>query len=65
MFHGNFSCLFRNKTNKVQPVKKIQVWENKKVIHEVVFDDLNKQSNMYKEKGKNVRSKERKNYKKS
>ena len=46
MFHGNFSCLFRNKTNKVQPVKKIQVWENKKVIHEVVFDDLNKQSNI-------------------
>ena len=51
MFHGNFSCLFRNKTNKVQPVKKIQVWENKKVIHEVEFDDINKKSNMYKEKG--------------
>ena len=53
MFNGNFSCLFRNKTNKVQPVKKIQVWENKKVIHEVEveFDDLNKKSNMYKEKG--------------
>ena len=51
MFNGNFSRLFRNKTNKVQPVKKIQVWENKKVIHEVEFDDLNKKSNMYKEKG--------------
>ena len=51
MFNGNFSCLFRNKSNKVQPVKKIQVWENKKVILEVEFDDLNKKSNMYKEKG--------------
>ena len=45
MFNGNFSCLFRNKTNKVQPVKRIQVWENKKVIHEVEFDDLNKKTN--------------------
>ena len=51
MFNGNFSCLFRNKSNKVQPVKKIQVWENKKVIHEVEFDDLSKKTNnMYKEK---------------
>jgi len=51
MFHGNFSCLFRNKTNKVQPVKKIHVWENKKIIHEVEFDDLSNKSNTYKEKG--------------
>jgi len=56
MFHGNFSCLFRNKSNKVQPVKKIQVWENKKVIHKVEFDDLSKKSNMYKEKGNNYKT---------
>lgn len=54
MFNGNFSCLFRNKTNKVQPVKKIQVWENKKVIHEVEFDNLQKKSSKYKENITNV-----------
>lgn len=54
MFNGNFSCLFRNKTNKVQPVKKIQVWENKKVIHEVAFDNLQKKSSKYKENITNV-----------
>lgn len=54
MFNGNFSCLFRNKTNKVQPVKKIRVWENKKVIHEVEFDNLQKKSSKYKENITNV-----------
>ncbi len=49
MFQGNFSCLFRKKTNKVQPVKKIHVWENKKIIHTVEFDNLQKKSSKYKE----------------
>lgn len=41
MFQSNFSCLFTNrKSNKVQPIKIIQVWENKKVIHTVEFDDI-------------------------
>jgi len=44
MFSSNWYCAFTKK-NKVQPVKKILVWENKKVIHEVEFDDLNKKSN--------------------
>ena len=43
MFQSNFSCLFINrKSSKVQPIKKIQVWENKKVIHTVEFDDISK-----------------------
>jgi hypothetical protein len=43
MFQSNFSCLFVNrKSSKVQPIKKIQVWENKKVIHTVEFDDISK-----------------------
>ena len=50
MFCSNWDCAFKKRSNKVQPVKKIQVWENKKVIHEVVFDDLSKKSKKYKEK---------------
>ncbi len=43
MFSSNWYCVFTKK-NKVQPVKKIQVWENKKVIHEVEFDYLKEKS---------------------
>ena len=45
MFHVNFSSLFRSKSNKVQPIKTIRVWENKKIINTVQFDDLSKKSN--------------------
>jgi hypothetical protein len=51
MFHVNFSSLFRSKSNKVQPIKTIRVWENKKIINTVQFDDLSKKSNMQKENG--------------
>lgn len=50
MFSINWNCVFKKKSNKVQPIKKIKVWENKKVIHEVEFDDLSKKSKKYKEK---------------
>lgn len=50
MFSSNWYCIFKKKSNKVQPIKKIKVWENKKVIHEVVFDDIKKTSEKYKEK---------------
>ena len=50
MFSRNWSCVFKKKSNKVQPIKKIQVWENKTVIREVEFDDLSKKSKKYKEK---------------
>lgn len=39
MFSSNWYCIFTKKT-KVQPIKKIKVWENKNIIHEVEFDDL-------------------------
>ena len=51
MFHVNFSSLFRSKSNKAQPIKTIRVWENKKIINTVQFDDLSKKSNMQKENG--------------
>lgn len=44
MFSSNWYCTFKKKSNKIQPVKNIQVWENKKVIHEVFFDDLQEKS---------------------
>ena len=51
MFSSNLTCLFKKKrSNRVQPIKQIKVWENKKVIHTVVFDDLQKKSDKYKEK---------------
>lgn len=50
MFSRNWSCVFKKKSNKVQPIKNIKVWENKKIIHEVEFDNLNQKSNKYKEK---------------
>jgi len=49
MFNGNFSYLFRKKTNKVHPTNKVYVWENKQVIHTVQGDNLLKKSDKYKE----------------
>lgn len=50
MFSRNWNCVFKKKSNKVQPIKKIKVWENKKIVQEVEFDNLKQKSNKYKEK---------------
>ena len=53
MFNSNWSCFFtKRKNNRVQPIKTIKVWENKKVIHTVEFDNFQKKSSKYKEKYK-------------
>ena len=45
MFNSNWQwCFTKNNKIKPKPMKVIKVWENKKVIHEVVFDDLQKKS---------------------
>ena len=55
MFNNNWSCIFtKKKSNRVQPIKTIKVWENKKVIHTVEFDNLKIKSPKYKENIINV-----------
>jgi hypothetical protein len=53
MFQSNLSCLFRKKTNKVEPqqnpqqIVNIKVWENKQNI-KTVTTKLPGKSNLYK-----------------
>ncbi len=55
MFNSNWFWFFTKRNNiRVQPIKTIKVWENKKVIHEVEFDNLQKKSSKYKENITNV-----------
>ncbi len=55
MFNSNWSCFFtKRKNNRVQPIKTIKAWENKKVIHTVEFDNFQKKSSKYKENINNV-----------
>lgn len=50
MFNSNWSCIFtKKKSNRVQPIKTINVWESKKVIYTVEFDNLKIKSPKYKE----------------
>ena len=55
MFNSNWSCVFtKKKSNRILPIKTIKVWENKKVIQEVKFDNLKMKSPKYKENIVNV-----------